>query len=379
MPDRSKYLYRQTKNGLSYLFFRFKGKLTPLPTDENSAAFRRDYDACMAKIAPQVGVRRVQRRRDALNDRVGFLPDTMGAAIDKYLDSPRFKQRPASTQYVYRQILAQLRQCLGAGKLADLDTDTVDIHTENIANERGDAVADRHLRMISLIWQTVRKHPQFKIKGKSNPTIDAEKRYSVKRQHRPWPPEVQEAFMESAPERLTLAKLLLHYSGQRGGDCIKMKWEDFDGKGISVRPEKTMGEADAVANYHQCPRPLREALLAAPHEAETILVNADGKPYTRASTLALAIKRELIRLGLVKKGGRAAYVMHGLRKNAASDVASLGFGAAGVKSVGGWRSDQEANYYAAHADKRRINAMVIEQWDAELERTGATVRRRRVK
>mgnify|MGYP003694702165 CR=1 FL=1 len=35
--------------------------------------------------------------------------------------------------------------------------------------------------------------------------------------------------MESAPDHLKLAKLLLHFSAQRGGDCIKMKWTDFDG------------------------------------------------------------------------------------------------------------------------------------------------------
>jgi hypothetical protein len=59
--------------------------------------------------------------------------------------------------------------------------------------------------------------------------------------------------------------------------------------------------------------------------------------------------------------------MHGLRKTVASDVAPFA-GVAGVKSVGGWRSDDEANYYARYADQRRINEMVVRQWDAELER-----------
>lgn len=59
------------------------------------------------------------------------------------------------------------------------------------------------------------------------------------------------------------------------------------------------------------------------------------------------------------------------RKTAASEVGSLGVGAAGIKSVGGWRTDQEANYYAQDADRRRINRMVVEQWDAELERQEA--------
>jgi hypothetical protein len=112
--------------------------------------------------------------------------------------------------------------------------------------------------------------------------------------------------------------------------------------------------------------------------AETILVNALGRPYANANVLSHAIKRELVRLGLAKHGERTI-VMHGLRKTAAAEVGSLGVGAAGVKSVGGWRTDQEANYYAADHDKRRINALVVEQWDAELERQAQQLRLRRVK
>jgi integrase len=363
VTDRSKYLNRKTARGKAYVFFRFRGKITPLPADEQSAAFRLAYDACLAEIAPRQDVRRLRRRK--LPGEVGVLPGTLGHAIDKYLASTRFAKRPASTQYVYRQILRQLRERLGAGRLADLDTDAVDIHTEQVAKDQGDSVADRHLRMLSLIWQEVRKYPEFRIKGKVNPTVDAEKRYTVAQKHRPWPLDVQQRFMAAAPDHLKLAKLLLHFSGQRGGDCIKMRWTDFDGHGIWVRPEKTMGELEAVANYHRCPKPLRDALLAAPRPAATILVNANGAPYTTARTLSVAIKRELIRLGLVTVGRRAAYVMHGLRKTAASDVASLGVGAAGIKSITGHRTDQEANDYARYADTRRIN---VEQWDRELAR-----------
>ena len=58
------------------------------------------------------------------------------------------------------------------------------------------------------------------------------------------------------------------------------------------------------------------------------------------------------------------------------DVGSLGVGAAGIKTVTGHRTDAEANEYAAFADKRRVNAMVVEQWDIELEKQATTARRR---
>jgi hypothetical protein len=43
--------------------------------------------------------------------------------------------------------------------------------------------------------------------------------------------------------------------------------------------------------------------------------------------------------------------MHGLRKNAASEVAAPLFGSAGIKSVTGPKSDQMAEYYAKHANQ----------------------------
>ena len=136
---------------------------------------------------------------------------------------------------------------------------------------------------------------------------------------------------------LETAKLPLHFSAQRSGDCIRMnrlRWpRDL------VRPEKTHGEVAAEANYHMCPKPLREALLVAPRLAPTILVSAWGQPWGSQSTLSHAIRRELIKLGFAKSGERSAFVAHGLRKTAASDVGSLGVGAAGIKTITGHRTD----------------------------------------
>jgi hypothetical protein len=74
--------------------------------------------------------------------------------------------------------------------------------------------------------------------------------------------------------------------------------------------------------------------------------------------------------------------MHGLRKNAACDVGSLGVGAAGIKSVTGHLTDDMANYYAKRADKRRVNETVVALWNAAIaeqdaERAAAAVKARR--
>jgi integrase len=283
------------------------------------------------------------------------------------MNSSEFDAIAPSTKVQYLHNLKGLRERLGAGRLCDIDTDTVDRYTDKLTKQCGTSVADAHRKLINAIWKACRIFPQFNLKGKVNPTLEAKRRYKVKRAHRPWPREAQEKFMATAPAYLRLAKLLLHFSAQRGCDCVKMLWSDYDGQGLMVRQRKTHGDADAMANYHVCPKPLREALDRAPRTAETILVNQWGKPFKSANILGKAIRRELVRAGLAKHGERTL-VMHGLRKAAASDVGSLGVGAAGVKSVGGWKSDEEANYYARYADQRRVNEMVVQQWDAEIER-----------
>ena len=374
MSDRTKFLLPRKIKGKDYLYFRHAAlpKLVSLPVDQNSSDFRRDYDACMRKVKAALAPAQKPAAPAPLpvGTRVSFLPDTLGAAINRYRHSTNFAKLAASTKRNYIIAMKELTARLGTGKIADLDTDAIDAPTEETAKLYGTSKADAHKFMISNVWQFVRKYPEFNLKGKSNPTMEAEKRYSVKQKHRPWPVAVQQAFMAAAPEHLKLAKLLLHFSAQRGGDCVKMEWADFDGVGLVVRPEKTDGEVEAVADYYKCPKPLLDALNKAPRVAKTILVSAWNMPYQNSNVLSAAIRRELVRLGFAKKGQRT-FVMHGLRKTAASDVGSLGVGAAGVKAVGGWKTDEEANYYAADADKRRINAMVVDAWDAELERQAA--------
>jgi integrase len=357
MTDRSKYLYRKfgRDKTTTYVYFRRPGgKTIPLPSDERSAEFKRAYDACIKALAPP---------RPAKVVRASPGTDSVAAAISNYVASTDFIKLRPRTRISYNGVLNMIHADLGAGRLGDLDVDAVDIYSELVAKERGPAAADLRVSLLSLIWGAAKKHPQFAIKGRPDPTLDAKRHYKVKRPHRPWSAEAQRKFMAAVPANLRLAKLLLHFGAQRGGDSVKMTWADYDGRGLLVRPEKGKGEAMEIANYHLCPKPLREALDAAPRTAETILVNAYGRPYASARVLSMAISRELRRLGKTFDG----LTMHGLRKNAAVDVAGLLVGTAGIKSVTGHLSNAMAEYYAKAAEQRAINQRVVNLWDAALE------------
>jgi integrase len=371
MARKLKYLLRRQINGTAYVYFRDRaGRLTRLPGLEGSLEFQRAYDGCLAQLTGA-------GEAPAREGRIAHLPDSIGAAIAVYLASTKFTGLRPSTKAIVSRHCEALHDRLGTARLRDLDVDAVDIYSEQIARKQGASVADRHVHVLSSIWKAARKHPQFGIKKIPNPTVEAESHYKVQREHRPWPLELQKQFMATAPANLQLAKLLLHFSVQRGGDCVRMKWSDYDGRGLFVRQEKTGGDRDAEANFHICPEPLRLALDAAPRLADTILTNAYGRPFGTASVLSKAIHRHLIKIGAAKKGERS-FVMHGLRKTGACDAVMAGAGVAGLKSFG-WKSDSQALYYARGVDKRKQNEQTIDLWNAALERQDRRSQIRRVK
>ena len=78
--------------------------------------------------------------------------------------------------------------------------------------------------------------------------------------------------------------------------------------------------------------------------------------------LSHAITRHFRKLGIT------GFTMHGLRAAAARDIASIGGGTDGVKSVTGHASDKLARQYAEDFDQRRVNSLTVERWNDELRR-----------
>jgi integrase len=252
---REKYLYRKTVKGRAYLYFRMpSGKLIPLPLDRSSPEFRLAYDEALRSVAP------------APAKAAKIIPhsSTIAAAIDVYLDSLEFRSVKPRTQARYRAACDAIRELLGTCRLRDLKISNLDVYSEVMTKDRGASIADLHISLLKMIFETCRKHSQFNIADLANPALHVKRRYEVKHAHRAWTDEALAKFAAAAPEHMRLALLLLWFSGQRGGDVVKMRWADFDGTGLSVRPEKTNGHAEAEANYHECPEPLLLALLAAP-------------------------------------------------------------------------------------------------------------------
>ena len=349
------------RHGRPRNYFRHAGKSFSLPGTPGSPEFEAAYAAALAATAPPPKnvVALPQQKQttstpiDKATARVAFLAGSIGWVVEQWLKSRAFAAYARNTQLGYRLGLDILRERLGAGLLADLDADNVDIYSAKIANERGTSIADLQVTLISQLWQFARTLPEFKRSGRSNPARGAIKHYSVAKPHQPWPASVQDKFWTAAPASLQTAFMLLLYTGQRRGDVVKMKWADYDEarKTIMVVQEKT-GETVPISVH----RDLQQYLAGLPREHDNILVHSRAAGYTPAS---LTVRFHLILTEL----GLPDYNVHGLRKNAGIALAEAGCTVPQIMAVLGHRTPSMALYYAREANKHTLGAQAMAAWE----------------
>jgi integrase len=369
---KRKYLYRKPdpkRPELVRIYFRHPktAQLTPLPIDEASSEFATQYDTLFAALTATVKMRdpnvRVKRNRDDGN--VVYRPPSLGWFVEKYLASNRFNPESKEayaegTRYNYRKHLDLLRARLGGGIFVDLDQEAVEVYSAEVAREHGPSAGDDQIAMISNLWEFAKGFREFKRHGKINPTTRITRHYQHDGEgHLVWPEDVIEAFDSDCPAHLQFVRMGLHYTGQRGGDVVAMKWTDFDGKRIYVVQEKTGKKL-----WLNCPKPLLAALKREQKKTnrEYIFLHAYGEPFANAQTLSHAIRNRLHALGFKD------YVMHGLRKNAGMELAEAGATVEEIMAVLGHKTPKMAMFYCEQARQSVMNENAVGKWDAAIEK-----------
>lgn len=370
---KRKYLYRKPdpkKPELVRVYFRHPktAKLTPLPLDEASVDFALEYAKLFSALSnapnpPRDLNARVKRNRDDGN--VIYAPATLGWFVTNFLASKYFTagHREAyaeGTRYNYRLALDLLKARLGRGLLVDLDQEAVEVYSAVVAREHGDFAGDDQISMISNLWEFAKGFQEFRRKGRINPTTRIRRHYKHDGEgHLVWPEEVIEQFDSGCPAHLQLVRLGLHYTGQRGGDVVRMKWADFDGKRIHVVQEKT-----GTKLWLNCPKPLLVALRREQRKSnrEFIFHHAFDAPFANAQTLSHAIRNRLEALKI------EGYTMHGLRKNAGMELAEAGCTVEEIMAVLGHKTPKMALFYCQQARQKIMNENAVVKWDASIEK-----------
>lgn len=166
----------------------------------------------------------------------------------------------------------------------------------------------------------------------------------IRDKREPWPSDKITAFREAADDRQRLIFELLLGTGQRIGDVLKMRWDDTDAAGISVRQQKT-----GKALYIPLTPQLRAELDRAPRRGATIVAQENGKPvsYSLAWRDFMATREKI---------GAEAWDFHCLRYTAACEIAALpGMTRDHVAALTGHRAVEMVDHYAGFAfDNARI-------------------------
>lgn len=367
MTTEREFLYRKGKQADGthrYVYFRHPvtKELTKLPSDETSQAFEDQYGPLYRAVKgandPAPATASDQPRVVLVRE---FRQGTIGYFLTEYKNHNTFKtMSDNSRRNTGRDIDNMRKHAIAQAMLHDLTPAYVDVYTTEIAAAFSTSTADKHATLLSNLWQFARRYECFKRGDKHNPTIGRLRHHTSTEEHLAWPADVIDAFdcraISNRPD-LYRYRMGLHYTGQRGGDVLNMRWDDYQRGAIYVVQEKT-GAKIWVA----CPKPLAKLLDSMPRVSEFIFTNSRGKQYGSAHELSVALRTLLRKCGYSKPGDEATYSMHGLRKNAGVELALAGCSVQEIMAVLGHETPKMAIYYCRQADKLRLAASAAAKW-----------------
>ena len=217
------------KTGRVRFYFRYRGKRWALPGEPGTEEFAKSYDAlrreCLAPETP---------------DNVAFGPGTVGVVIEKYLASADYTSKAPGTRRHYRVALDKLKEICGRALITDLQ----ERHIRQIRQRfTATSKADLAVMLLRMLWIFAKEVLAMDIGP--NPAADIQKLHRQGWQHEPWPDAVIEKFEADAHPKpnAQLALVLLLYTGQRASDVVRMRWDQFDGEGISGSPSQNQDSA----------------------------------------------------------------------------------------------------------------------------------------
>jgi integrase len=316
-------------------YFRRAGRRAiPLPGLPGSIEFMAAYQAALAVVsAPPPSPRHI-------------ITGSLAAAAAGYFRSSDFANLSPSSQRSYRAAIRPILAAHGHRLVRDLTKVAARHVIEEIGATRpGMANLTRSVlsKIITYAIETGLRadNPFSGLKpyrlGTYHTWTDAE----IAQFERRWPLGTR--------ERLAFALLL--YTGQRGGDVVKMVRSDIVDGRIRVAQDKARKGTtnELMIPIHPA---LARALQAGPVVGMThIITDARGKPL-RAIT-------ELIEAAVKRAGLPARCVAHGLRKAALRRLAEHGSTTKEIAAVSGHRSLSEIERYTARADQAGLAKAAI--------------------
>ena len=320
MKINLRYVQAYRSGGRTYCYFRRRGLRVALPGLPGSREFNEAYQAALDECP-------VFNRHPS---------GTVGALIAAYCAASDFKNLKPNTQAAYWIVLNQFGKAHGHRQVKDMTRDNARKIIEGIGKpgmaNLTRAVLKRLLRhAVDRGWRDDNPMvgiPPYKI-GTRHTWTDAELATYEAR----WPLGTR--------ERLAYAALL--YTGQRGGDVVKMERPQPGAASIALTQEKT--GTDLIIPIHP---ELRAAIKAGPTSLRYLITDGRGRPIKRPA-LTLLIRNAVRAAGLSRQ-----CTAHGLRKSLLRRLAEDGKSSKEIASISGHKSLREIERYTAAADQAKL-------------------------
>jgi site-specific recombinase XerD len=320
MKIRLRYVQAYRSGGRVYYYFRRAGVRVALPGQPGSPEFMEAYQAA-------------QGNRPVFDNHPS---GTVGALIAGYCASGDFRNLKPNTQSAYRIVLSQFGKAHGHRLVRDMTRDNARKIIEGIGKP-GMANLTRS------VLKRIMRHAVDRGWRDTNPVVGIQP-YKIGTRHT-WTDQELAAYEARWPlgtrERLAYAALL--YTGQRGGDVVRMERPQPGATSIAVTQEKTGAELVIPINPE-----LRAAIKAGPTSLRYLITDTRGRPIKRP---ALTL---LIRAAAEKAGLSRDCAAHGLRKSLLRRLAEDGKSSKEIASISGHKSLREIERYTAAADQAKL-------------------------
>jgi integrase len=274
--------------------------------------------------------------------------DSVRALVTAYQHSQEWRELAPGTQKL-RSIYLQPVIDMGATPCREVTRESLLTLRDAMAEGSGPGAASNLVWAAQALfsWALDRKwvsfSPAYKIKTPKLGSIKA------------WTREEADFAVRRLPEHLRRAVVLARYTGQRRGDLCKMVWGDYDGKTISVVPEKT-SDAKTLPLIIKAHPKLRNYLDSCDREADHILVNTARNPWVTPTNLSTALSNAMITICMSED-----LTLHGLRKLAATELAEAGCTPSQISAVTGHKTLKEIERYTRSASQRDLAAQAIDR------------------
>lgn len=255
----------------------------------------------------------------------------------QYLASAEHAQLADATRLDYGKVIDRmLLPALGPERFDCINRAAVKTVRDSILEQgRAARTANKVKQLVSLIYSWAEEEELLPA-GFVNPGLKLKKLKARAKPIEIWSDEEIALYLAACEPFMKTAVLLALHTGQRASDLVDMDWNQYQGRTIRVRQNKTGEPLDI---------PCHPALSAHLEIIRTrfggkIVRAKDGKP-TNANSLASALYRSIGRID-----GMPPRSLHGLRYAAAGRLEAAGCSVVQISSIVGHRTYQMAMQYA---------------------------------